>query len=115
MAPMFLNKTKVDEAVVAKQKEIYDAQLVEEGKPEAARPKIIEGKINKWLREVCLVEQASVIESDKTVDQLREETAKALGTSLDLVGFARFERGEGVEKKDDDFGAEVAAMAGGKN
>ncbi|MCB9604951.1 MAG: translation elongation factor Ts [Polyangiaceae bacterium] len=115
MAPMFLNKDKVDQNVVAKQKEIYDAQLVEEGKPEAARPKIIEGKVAKWLREVCLVEQASVIESDKTVDQLREDTAKALGTSLELVGFARFERGEGVEKKEDDFGAEVAAMAGGKN
>ena len=115
MAPLFLDDSSLDDAVVSKQKEIFAGQLAEEGKPEAAWPKIIEGKVAKWLREVCLVEQASVIEADKSVDQLRAETAKGLGTTLDLVGFARFERGEGVEKKEDNFADEVAAMAGKAN
>lgn len=114
MAPLFLNKEQVDQALVAKQEEIFGAQLAEEGKPEAARPKIIEGKVAKWLREVCLVEQASVIETGKTVDELRADTQAAIGTSLTLLDMARFERGEGVEKKEDDFASEVAAMATGQ-
>ncbi len=114
MAPLFLNKEQVDQALVAKQEEIFAGQLAEEGKPEAARPKIIEGKVAKWLREVCLVEQASVIETGKTVDELRAETQASIGTSLVLLNMARFERGEGVEKKEDNFANEVAAMATGQ-
>jgi elongation factor Ts len=114
MAPLFVSSSEVPADAKEKQGAIFEAQLVEEGKPEKARPKIVEGKIAKWLKEVCLLEQASVIESEKTVEQLRAELAKELGAEVTLSRFVRFERGEGIEKAaGPDFAAEVAKMAGG--
>ena len=114
MGPLYLSAAEVPEEAKQKQSGIYEAQLAEEGKSEKARPKIIEGKLAKWLREVCLLEQASVIETDKTVEQLRAALAKELGADVALARFVRFERGEGVEKPSggEDFAAEVAKMAG---
>jgi elongation factor Ts len=114
MAPSFLAASEVPEDAKQKQAQIFEAQLAEEGKPEKARPKIIEGKIAKWLKEVCLLEQASVLEAEKTVEQLRAELEKELGTQVALSRFVRFERGEGIEKPTgEDFAAEVAKMTGG--
>jgi elongation factor Ts len=114
MAPVYLTASEVPADAKAKQSEIFDAQLSEEGKPEKARPKIIEGKIAKWLKEICLLEQQSVLDADKTVDALRAALAKELATEVALSRFVRFERGEGIEKPTgDDFAAEVAKMAGG--
>jgi len=116
MAPQFLSGSEVPDDAKKKQAEIFTAQLAEEGKPvpEAARPKIIEGKVQKWLKEVCLLEQPSVMETDKTVEQVRAAVAKEVGTDVALVRFVRFERGEGIQKPvGDDFAAEVAKMAGG--
>lgn len=114
MAPAFVSASEVPEDAKAKQAQIFEAQLAEEGKPEKARPKIIEGKLAKWLKEVCLLEQASVVESEKSVEQLRAALAKELGADVVLARFVRFERGEGIEKAaGDDFAAEVAKMAGG--
>lgn len=113
MSPLWLSKADVPQSEKDKQSVIYDAQLVEEGKPEAARPKIIEGKLAKWMKEVCLLEQQSVIETKKTVDDLRAELAKAVGTDVVVERFERFQLGEGIEKpQGDDFAAEVAKMAG---
>lgn len=113
MQPLFLSTSEVDAASKAKQSEIYESQLRDEGKPEKSWPKIIEGKLSKWMKEVCLVEQDSVIDSKKTVDDLRKDTAKAVGTDVTFVRFARFERGEGIEKPSEpDFADEVARMAG---
>jgi elongation factor Ts len=113
MAPLFLNGAAVPEDAKAKQREIFDAQLKEEGKPDAARPKIIEGKLAKWLKEVCLLEQQSVIDGDKTIEQVRASVEKELGTKVVLKGFVRFERGEGVEKPEGpDFADEARRMAG---
>lgn len=114
MAPQYLDASQVPAAEKAKQAEIFDAQLVEEGKPEQVRPKIVEGKLQKWLKEVCLREQQSVIDSDKTVEQLRLALGQAIGAEVTLADFARFERGEGIEKpQGPDFADEVAQMAGG--
>jgi len=114
MAPLFVSASEVPADAKTKQAAIFEAQLAEEGKPEQARPKIVEGKIGKWLKEVCLLEQPSVIESEKTVEQLRAELAKELGTEVTLSRFVRFERGEGIEKPTaPDFATEVAKMAGG--
>src|SRR6478752_1721720 len=114
MSPLFLNASEIPADARSKQATIFDAQLAEEGKPEAARPKIIEGKLNKWAKEVCLLEQDSVIESDKTVEALRAGLAKELGTDVTLSRFARFQLGEGIEKPTaPDFASEVAKMAGG--
>jgi elongation factor Ts len=114
MAPQFLNASEMPADARQKQAEIFDAQLIEEGKPEAARPKIIEGKLAKWAKEVCLLEQQSVLDAEKTVDALRAGLAKELGTDVTLSRFVRFQLGEGIEKPTTpDFAAEVAKMAGG--
>jgi elongation factor Ts len=114
MNPLYLSASEVPDDAKKKQTAIYEAQLAEEGKPEKARPKIIEGKLAKWTKEVCLLEQQSVLESDKSVDQIRAALAKELGTDVAIARFVRYERGEGVEKPTggDDFAAEVAKMAG---
>jgi len=114
MSPQFLNVSEMPADARGKQAAIYDAQLIEEGKPDAARPKIIEGKLAKWAKEVCLLEQDSVIETDKSVEALRASLAKELGTDVTLSRFARFQLGEGIEKPaTPDFASEVAKMAGG--
>jgi len=116
MAPLHLTGSEVPEAAKAKQAEIFEAQMreMEKAPPEKQWPKIIEGKVAKWVKEIALLEQPSVIETDKTVEELRAEVAKAAGGTLDLVGFVRYERGEGVETpKGPDFADEVAKMAGG--
>jgi elongation factor Ts len=114
MSPAFLGKGDVPDSERQKQTEIFDAQLAEEGKPEKVRPKIVEGKIAKWMKEVCLLEQSSVIENDKSIDELRAGLAKELGTDVELVRFVRYQLGEGVEKPaGPDFASEVAKMAGG--
>ncbi len=113
MSPQFLSPAEVPADSKAKQAEIFEAQLVEEGKPEKARPKIIEGKIAKWLKEICLVEQQSVLDTEKTVDDLRRSVGKDAGGEITLTRFVRFQCGEGVEKPvGEDFATEVAKMAG---
>src|SRR4051812_763954 len=114
MSPQFLNVSEMPADARGKQAAIFDAQLIEEGKPDAARPKIIEGKLAKWAKEVCLLEQESVIDTDKTVEALRASLAKELGTEVTLSRFVRFQLGEGIEKPTaPDFATEVAKMAGG--
>jgi elongation factor Ts len=115
MNPLYLTRAEVPKTAIDKQREIYAAQLREEPKPkpEAAWPKIIEGKLNKWYTEVCLVEQESVLVPGSSIDQVRAQVAKTAGGTLELKRFVRFERGEGIEKRTDDFAAEVAKMAGG--
>jgi elongation factor Ts len=113
MNPTFVGRKDVPASTIDKQREIYAAQLRDEPKPkpEAARPKIIEGKVAKWLTEICLLEQESVIVSGSTVDQVRAEAAKKAGGDIAVKRFVRFDRGEGIEKPPEDFAAEVAKMA----
>jgi elongation factor Ts len=115
MSPQWLAPADVPEAAQQKQTEIFEAQLKEEGKvPEAKWPHVIKGKLAKWEKEVCLREQQSVIETDKTIDQVTAAVAEAVGTTVELVSFVRFEKGEGIEKpQGPDFAEEVAKMAGG--
>jgi len=114
MAPLFLATSDVDADSKKKQSDIYEAQLEEEGKPPQARPKILEGKLAKWMKEICLLEQASVLEPEKTIAQLLAEAGQAAGTELRIEKFYRFERGEGIEKKKtEDFAAEVMKMSQG--
>ena len=114
MAPLYLSPDAVPEEAIAKQTEIYNAQLAEENKPEKARPKIIEGKLAKWKKEICLLEQVSVLDSERTVAQLVADAGKTVGAELALESFVRYERGEGIEKpQGKDFAAEVAEMSKG--
>jgi elongation factor Ts len=111
MAPRFLTPADVVQSEKDSQAAIFDGQLAEEGKPEAVRPKIIEGKLNKWLKEICLLEQASVVDSEKTIKEQLRELSKSIGADVAVAGFFRFERGEGIDKAKDDFAEEAQRMA----
>jgi elongation factor Ts len=113
MAPLFVEASVVPASEKNKQREIFEAQLAEEGKPEAARPKIVEGKLGKWLKEICLLDQPSVLDGEKTIDQVRAAAEKALGAKLAIKGFVRYERGEGLAAPSGpDFAEEARRMAG---
>ena len=115
MSPLYLAKSEVPEGAKQKQAEIFEAQFAEDPKapPPERRAGAVQGKVGKWLKEVVLLEQPSVIESDKSIEQVRAELAKALGADVHLERFVRYERGEGIEKpQGPDFASEVAKMAG---
>ncbi|MGI6280132.1 MAG: translation elongation factor Ts [Acutalibacteraceae bacterium] len=115
MNPAYLDEASVPAEVLEKEKEILISQMKEDpkmaGKPEAVLAKIVDGKIGKYYKENCLVEQQYVIDGDLTVGKYIEKTAKELGADIKILSFVRFEKGEGLEKRSDDFAAEVAAMA----
>jgi elongation factor Ts len=113
MNAQYVRKEEIPETAIAKQKEIFSAQLKEEGKPEAAWPKIMEGKVNKWAQEICLNDQESIIHQGKTVEQLRTDLVAKIGENITIRRFVRWELGEGIEKKKEDFSTEVAKMAAG--
>lgn len=113
MAPQFVNVASVPEAEKVRQRQLFDAQLAEEGKPEAARPKIVEGKLAKWMKEICLLDQPSVLDGEKTVEQVRAAAEKELGAPLKVKAFIRYERGEGLAAAGGpDFAEEARRMAG---
>ena len=113
--PQFLNGNEIDENFKAKEAEIYAAQLKEQGKPEAMIPNIVKGKLAKLASDVCLYEQSFVKDPDITVSKLIENTAKAVGASIKVTKFTKFTLGEGIQKKEDDFAAEVARLSSGQN
>ncbi len=110
--PEAVRKEEVDVEKLNKEKEILRAQALNEGKPEKIVERMVEGRIEKYYKEVCLLEQQFVKDGEKTVKALMAEVAKAAGATLDVCKFARFERGEGIEKRKDDLAAEIAAMTG---
>jgi elongation factor Ts len=113
MRPQVVHKDEVPAHHVEKQKEIFAAQLKEEGKPEASWVKIIEGKVAKWFNEVTLHGQDNVWDPGKgSIDKLRQELGKELGGEVKLHGFVRLELGEGIEKQVDNLADEVAKLTG---
>ncbi len=114
MNPGFLDKASVPADVIEKEKAIEIAKMKEDpkmaSKPEAVLGKIVEGKIGKFYKENCLVEQAFVMNGDINVGKYIADAAKELGADIKLVSFVRMEKGEGIEKRVDDFAAEVASM-----
>ncbi len=108
--PEAVRRAEVDASKLEKEKEILRAQALNEGKPEKIVERMVEGRIEKFYKEVCLLEQPFVKDPEKSITKLMEETAKATGATLDIVRFTRYERGEGIEKRKDDLAAEIAAM-----
>ena len=100
--PQCIDRTGVDQAALDHEREVLRKQALEEGKPEKIVEKMVDGRINKYYKEVCLVEQEFVKDSDKTI--------KDILAGVEVRRFARFEMGEGLEKKNEDFAAEVAAQ-----
>jgi elongation factor Ts len=113
MNPMVVRRDEVSQTAIDKQKEIFAAQLKEEGKPEAAWPKILEGKIAKWYTEITLLGQDCVWEPGAgAIEKVRSELSKKLGGEIKIEAFVRFGLGEGIEKKSEDLAAEVAKTIG---
>ncbi|HAO51924.1 TPA: elongation factor Ts [Candidatus Magasanikbacteria bacterium] len=112
MNPKYLSREEVSAEDMTREKEIYRAQLTAEGKPEAMIEKILEGKMGKYYSEVCLLEQAFIKDEDKTIEQLLTAASGSIGEKISLRRFARFEVGEGIEKKVTDFVAEVNEQLG---
>ena len=112
--PKFINGSDIDENFKQKEAEIYAAQLKEEGKPDNMIEKIVQGKLAKLAKEVCLLEQQFVKNPDVTVKALIADTAKAAGATIEVLGFTKINLGEGIEKKEDNLADEVAKMTGQK-
>jgi len=110
--PLALTTDDLDPAAVEKEKKFLTDQALESGKPIGVVEKMIEGRIRKWQEEVVLLKQPFVMNPDQTIEQLIAETSKTTGAPLAVKAFVRFQLGEGVEKKVDDFAAEVASMSG---
>ena len=114
MSPKYVSRDEVSEDYLNHEKEILLAQAMKENpeKPENIIEKMIIGRLNKELKEICLLDQVYVQDSDLTVAKYVEKVAKENGANVKVKKFVRFETGEGIEKKVDDFAAEVAAQAG---
>lgn len=110
MSPKFLNEEEVDPGWLESEKEIARQQLLNEGKKPELLERIIPGKIKAILKEVCLVDQKFVKDSDLTVEQYVANSAKELGKDMTIASMIRYEVGEGIEKKEENFAEEVAAQ-----
>ncbi|MGL4451597.1 MAG: translation elongation factor Ts [Sarcina sp.] len=108
--PACLSEADVNQEELAKEREVLKAQALNEGKPEKIVDKMVEGRIKKYLKEICLLDQVWVKDGDLTIAKLVENKAKELGATITINRFVRFERGEGIEKAEENFAEEVAKM-----
>jgi elongation factor Ts len=113
-SPQYVRREEVTADVLEREKEIYRAKARETGKPENIIEKIIDGQVNKFFADICLLEQAYVKDPDKTIQQYLNETIARIGENMTIRRFTKYVLGEGLEKKESDFAAEVAAAAGMK-
>lgn len=111
--PLAATADDLDPQVIDKERAILTEQAKESGKPDNVIEKMVEGRLRKFLQESVLVEQAFVMDPDQTVNQYLESVAKELGAPVTLKGFLKYEVGEGIEKEESDFAAEVAAFSKG--
>ena len=111
--PLALTAEEVDPSAVNREREIFSAQARESGKPENIIEKMVEGRLRKFYEEVVLLKQAFVLNPDLTVEQALKAAEADIGAPAKLTGFVRFALGEGIEKEESDFAAEVAAAAKG--
>jgi elongation factor Ts len=111
--PLFVRKEEVPQEALDAEREILRNQALNEGKPEKIVEKMVEGRISKYYKEVCLLEQTFIKDPDKTVDQLLKEKIAKIGENLSIRRFSRFEVGEGIEKKQENFAEEVAKQLKG--
>lgn len=110
ISPRYLDEKSVPADVLAHEKEILKQQVVESGKPAAIADKIVLGRLGKFYKEICLVDQPYVKDGDLSVQKYTDETSKKLGGKIAILGFVRYEKGEGIEKRSDNFADEVAGM-----
>ncbi len=111
--PRFVRREEVSEEVLEKEREIYREQVLASGKPEHLVDRIVTGKIEKFYSEAVLLEQAFIKNPDQSVEKMIAEKVAKIGENIQVRRFARYKLGEGIEKKSDDFAAEVAAQVSG--
>ncbi|MDD3294902.1 MAG: translation elongation factor Ts [Geobacteraceae bacterium] len=111
-SPLYVRREEVPGDLLEREKDIYRAKAKETGKPDNIIEKIVEGQINKFYGDICLLEQAFVKDPDKTIQTYLNETIASIGENMSIRRFTKFVLGEGLAKKDSDFAAEVAATAG---
>lgn len=110
--PQYVRREDVPAEVVDKEKQIFRAQALNEGKPENVVDKMVEGRMEKFFKEICLLEQPWIKDPEKTIQQLITEKIVAIGENISVRRFVRFEKGEGLQKKEDNFVEEVMKQAG---
>ncbi|MBF8259128.1 MAG: Elongation factor Ts [Actinobacteria bacterium] len=110
--PSYVSRENVPADVIAREKAIYREQALAAGKPEKILDKIAEGKLEKFYGDFCLVEQAFIKDPDRRVKELLKAMSAKTGTEVRVAGFARYQVGEGMEKRSDDLAAEVARQLG---
>ncbi|ADO56099.1 translation elongation factor Ts [Paenibacillus polymyxa] len=108
--PRYVRREEVPQEEIEKEKEILKAQALNEGKPEKIVEKMVEGRIGKFYEEFCLLEQSFIKDPDKTISTLINEKISTIGENISVRRFVRFELGEGLEKKEDNFYEEVMSQ-----
>jgi elongation factor Ts len=111
--PDYVSREDVPEQVITHEKDVLKAQALEEGKPEKVIDKMVEGRLEKFYKERCLLEQPFIKDPDKTVQELIHEHVARIGENINVRRFARYELGQGIEKEQGDFAAEVMAQIKG--
>ncbi len=112
--PLFISKEDVDAESLENEKKIYKAQALNEGKPEQVADKIVEGRVHKYYKEVCLLEQEYFRDPTKTIQDIINEVILSTGEKIKVRRFVRYELGEGLQKREDNFAEEVAKQARGE-
>lgn len=105
--PRYVSREEVPSEVLEKEKEILKAQALNEGKPEKVVEKMVEGRVEKYYKDVCLMEQPFIKDPNKTIKDIMTEKIATIGENISIRRFARFEMGEGIEKKEENFAEEV--------
>lgn len=110
ITPQYLNEASVPADVVKHEREILKQQIMDSGKPAAIAEKIVQGRLHKFFKEICLVDQPFIKDDSLSVQDYTDQVAKKLGGSVKIAAYVRFEKGEGLEKRHDNFADEVASM-----
>ena len=111
-SPVAVSRDDVDQELLDRERAVLSEQARESGKPEEIIEKMVEGRLRKYYEEICLLDQTFVIDGESKVSQALEEAGKDAGSPITVTGFTRMSLGEGIEKEEEDFAAEVAAVAG---
>lgn len=109
--PQALTSDKLDQSIVERERAIFSEQATQSGKPADIVAKMVEGRLRKFYEEVCLMDQVFVVDGESKISAVVEKAAKDIGAPVKIAGFVRFALGEGIQKKESDFAAEVAAMS----
>ena len=115
MSPDVVSREEIDANAVERERVILREKALSEGKPEKIVDRIVDGQIGKFYSERCLLEQSFVKDDKKTIEDLQRELIAKVGENVRVRRFTRYELGEGLEKKQEDFAAEVAAQVAGRN